>query len=424
MAEPTFGNPGDHRSVPPSLTLPLDGGGVGGGGAATGSRDLPPALDKALAVLVALLAFFLPWAEWPKSVLLGMIALVFIALWVSGRLRIRPLTLLDLGSAALALGFGLSLLSTPDRALTLKWWWKTAQGLLVLFAFSRLLPVVPRAGRTLTWSLLVCTAMVEIAAAVEFFASGRRLAATLQDRIPIFAVAESSSAIYMEFLLPVAILIFVHAGSRRERWLAAAGGTVLAAGIALTLSRVGIIIMAMMFLYALARWPKRGLRWALPVLVGLGLWLAIPGGGRERFARDIRGGFRESSLQWRRDLWLDAWNLYKTRPWTGYGLGAFGRQVDPTWSTSAYRHVHNIFLAGLFEAGPAGLVGVSAFVIAIPWAFWRRRRRPYSEAALLAWGALILHGLVEYPIRDEPFIIFCAVLAMASAESQGGPSRA
>lgn len=387
------------------------------GALSTVPAPLPRSVDNVLAVVFALLAFFLPWAEWPKNVVLGMIAIIFLGLWTTGRIRTRPFSLLDAGSLALAVGFGLSLFSTPDRALTLKWWWKTAQGLLVLFMFSRLLRVAPRAGRTLGWSLLTCTAAVELAAIVAFLASGRHLASTPQERIPIFAVAQSSSAIYLEFLLPVAILHFVQSPGRRAPWISALLGSVLALGIALTLSRVGFVVMALTFVYALFRWSKRSRRWVIPVLILLGVWLAIPGGGGERFTTDIRAGFKESSLQWRRDVWVDAWELYRTRPWTGYGLGAFSKQLDPGWSTSVYRHIHNIFLAGLFEAGPAGLIGVVAFVGAIPWALWKRRREPGAEAALLAWGALAIHGLVEYPIRDEPFIVFCAVLALAGRRS-------
>lgn len=107
----------------------------------------------------------------------------------------------------------------------------------------------------------------------------------------------------------------------------------------------------------------------------------------------------------------------------GSGLGTFV-EVYP-WFESAgaigptyVNHAHNDLLELLLETGVFGLAALGAFVwwwIARAGVVWRAAaRNPYAQAATILVGAILVHSVVDYPLRtvadSSLFAVACALI--------------
>ena len=108
---------------------------------------------------------------------------------------------------------------------------------------------------------------------------------------------------------------------------------------------------------------------------------------------------------------------------TGSGLGSFTQvyamhQPDRYTSTTWVNHAHNDYAELFLELGIPGLLLIAAFLIWFVRAgfqIWRRRADPDMAIAQAAWlsiALLLLHSLVDYPLRTAAM---AALLATAVA---------
>lgn len=95
---------------------------------------------------------------------------------------------------------------------------------------------------------------------------------------------------------------------------------------------------------------------------------------------------------------------------TGSGLGSFTQiyamhQPDRYTSTTWVNHAHNDYAELYLELGIPGLLLIAAFLIWFARAgyqIWKRRAQPdivIAQAAWLSIALLLLHSLVDYPLR-------------------------
>jgi O-antigen ligase len=117
-----------------------------------------------------------------------------------------------------------------------------------------------------------------------------------------------------------------------------------------------------------------------------------------------RSALRSAPLQMdllsgRDELWRLAVNLWKQRPWFGFGPGSDTRLIAENSSLLANSqglHFHNSYLGSLVESGLVGLAGlVLAFVIAIAAGGGNLRKKPdVSGGSSISWPHVTVLALV------------------------------
>jgi O-antigen ligase len=210
-------------------------------------------------------------------------------------------------------------------------------------------------------------------------------------------------------LLFVSIPFAVYYGLFRGHLLSGSLGLValllllLAAG-----SRAGVLIglaitaMSIVFLSARSRMSGLGI---LAIFVGLsvytiGVWTKIdvkvvdPAFGRAEFARTTIEGIKEN--------WV-----------VGVGFGNFQKAYQiyekKEMIFSEYvNHAHNDYLEIAFEGGALAVALMAFYLIFLLISYTRVRREPLQKAAFLSVSFLLVHSLVDYPLRT-------AALAMTFA---------
>ena len=114
----------------------------------------------------------------------------------------------------------------------------------------------------------------------------------------------------------------------------------------------------------------------------------------------------------------------------GSGLGSFEALFpsyeDPSQVTSTFmNHAHNDYLEFVLEFGAAGIALIAAFLVWFIWrsiAIWRSEGEDGSrlrKAASIAVLIVILHSLVDYPVRTgaiSGFVGLCLGVMAARSE--------
>jgi exopolysaccharide production protein ExoQ len=222
--------------------------------------------------------------------------------------------------------------------------------------------------------------------------------------------------------------------------IAAAVGAIIALGVILTASRMGIILMPIALaagLWILRPWIRftpRRLGYAAAIvaaLLVLGLLLVrdnpVLGAVLARF---------DFGDELRPQLWVDgAFIAQKYFPF-GVGMGDFvpafiaDERIESIWPSLPNR-AHNDFLELTIEAGLVGMAALSA----ISWLLVRALRQRIKEdsgvpAAMAVFAAasltiLALHSLVDYPFRSMALACLGAVCAglLLGPQQNGEPAN-
>jgi len=106
----------------------------------------------------------------------------------------------------------------------------------------------------------------------------------------------------------------------------------------------------------------------------------------------------------------------------GSGVGSFAQvyalyedhdRLDPT---TYVNHAHNDYVEIALEAGVLGIILIVLFLVwwaRSAWQKWRQRSRdPYASAAVIASAAILLHSVVDFPLRTAA-ISACFALCLA-----------
>ena len=255
--------------------------------------------------------------------------------------------------------------------------------------------------------------------AVGFFANSNHMGSLLLAAFP-FAVA----------------LIARRQMSRSGRGLAApmailgaAGCLLIAVGVALnrSLAALALFVPVVFASILLLRQGSKYKRWVAPAsIVAIIACLAVLTGTGLR--AELSGG-DTSSFVTRAEMWSRTARLIADSFPFGTGIGSFPSVYvlteDPTAVGLTYiNHAHNDFLEIGLETGLAGflLLGVSfAWWLATAVNVWRSPSSgEFSRAATIASGALILHSVVDYPLRTGALsaVLAACLGMMAIAQSQ------
>ena len=116
----------------------------------------------------------------------------------------------------------------------------------------------------------------------------------------------------------------------------------------------------------------------------------------------------------------------------GSGLGSF-RNVyslyeQPEKVTDVYVvHAHDDYLEIALELGVAGIILMLAFLAwwaAAVWRAWRSAEGgPFARAAAIASAAVLVHSLVDFPLRTAGIAVCFALCLAFLADSRAAPPK-
>jgi len=253
-----------------------------------------------------------------------------------------------------------------------------------------------------------------------FFANGNHMATLLVATIPFLAAIWASArgtnrqrhTVIVALVGGMALLIFV--GIVLNRSLAAYG-----------LTPPVLVASALILLKQGSKWR----RWTA-LLSGLLLFGAVA----VLVTSSVRSlGFpsdASTAVQSRQEmLGTSAKAIGDFMPW-GSGLGSF-RSIyqlyeDPALVGDTYViHAHNDYVEFALETGVAGILLMVAFLGWFVRAGWRAWRRPdasaYARAATIASAAILVHSVVDFPLRTAAISALFAVCLALLGERRALP---
>ncbi len=198
---------------------------------------------------------------------------------------------------------------------------------------------------------------------------------------------------------------------------------------------VGLLVYALLLMrhYNLTSWAAVRATWAgqsrrmrALLVVGGAVGLIGAAGAGLFLVRSLSDQGRSAEL--RTYLWVAAWDAFKEKPLTGWGLFTYGRQLDRFSSIppqQSHSHAHNVFFTMSAELGIPGLVILAASVAVTLWQMGRvwhvldRERVLWGgqAAALIGLG---LHHLLDTPAM-MPVIALLVIIMLAGCSTLPAP---
>lgn len=218
-------------------------------------------------------------------------------------------------------------------------------------------------------------------------------------------------------LMAVPFIFALFSSSRRDGrsyplYSLAMGGTfllIILSGIAMNGSLAGYgLVGPVVVASGLMLFPAKRLRRITLFVIPLGLialisWLFLAPSAQQFLAVSNLPGDTGRPFIWTRTI-AAIWDYMPLG--TGFGTFAdvFTRYEDPALVSNVYvNHAHNDYLEFILEGGVLGILFLIAF-----GSWWCLRARQiwlagstncFAQAAMIASGAVLLHSLVDYPLR-------------------------
>jgi O-antigen ligase len=196
---------------------------------------------------------------------------------------------------------------------------------------------------------------------------------------------------YLNFSLPLALVLIFLSKDVRERWLAAASAILIAGAEVLADSRGGDLGLAAAAIVLIVVGLRR------ERLVGLALLILIPLGAIAWFAHLIPAHIRNSliaqvsigpvtnanfSVQERLAHWVAGLRMFRAHPLLGVGAGNYGAAYPqyqlPDWM-EALGQAHNYYINAAAETGILGLLAILALVGIALFVGWRATRMQANQ---------------------------------------------
>jgi O-antigen ligase len=234
--------------------------------------------------------------------------------------------------------------------------------------------------------------------AVGFFANANHMADLLVVALPFVAAlaAAGRSRNVQRYSALLAIL--------------AGAAVVLVVGIVLNGSLAGyaLVMPAIAGSVLIVAPPSRGLRVPVAIVAGLALVAAISALASTSIGSSRVGQDASNSVQSREDILRTTGKAIGDAMPLGSGLGSLVKVYrlyeSPDRVTPEYViHAHNDYAELTLELGLAGVVLILAFLVwwaAAVTAAWRMGGGgPYARAASIASAVMLVHSLVDFPLR-------------------------
>jgi O-antigen ligase len=259
-----------------------------------------------------------------------------------------------------------------------------------------------------------------IGTAVGFFANVNHMASLLVMSVPFLAAIAASSR--TENVQRYSAVLALTAG----------GALVIVVGLALngSLAGYGLALPVLAASALIVLRPNSRLRiWAV-VAAGLLLVGAVTALETTSIGGTKVGQDATTSVQSREAILATTSEALKDFFPAGSGLGSF-RGVyhlyeKPTEVTDTYViHAHNDYVELALETGALGLLVLALFLIwwiAAVWRVWRTAEAgPFARAASIASAAVLVHSLVDFPLRTAAISACFGMCAALLADRRGPP---
>ena len=258
--------------------------------------------------------------------------------------------------------------------------------------------------------------------AVGFFANANHMASLLIVSLPFIAALvavgrdrdrqRSSAMLVVGAMLALVLVVGI-----------ALNGSL--AGFALAVPVIGGSVLILL--------PSRSrLRPAIAALAGLCAIVAIAGLSGSAIGSGRIGQDASTAVQSRRIILRTTGRAIADYMPFGSGLGSF-RRVFPTYEnpdvvTSEYVvHAHNDYAELVLELGVAGVALILLFLAwwaAAVWSVWRRSEGgPFARAASVASAAVLLHSIVDFPLRTAAINVCFAMCIALLADRRQAPRQ-
>lgn len=340
-----------------------------------------------------------------------------------------PGTRLDHPALLLLLAIVPGLLLVDDRAVV-------GRVLMMWTLFAAVGALVAARGdvRTVRWVLGLLAAAGAVSAAVAIVQGGGQLG-ELQGDIATGRAAGAFSdpnvfAGLLALALPGALVLAAEKrGAAPARAMSLLAATLVVAGLAMTLSRGGMLAATagagVLLLLPRIRVVALGSALVLAALVVFG---ANPTAGVRQvdtvFERvvSIRSA-SESATDQRAALYRVTPQIFGDHPLAGVGANHFSEiaprygLIDPTTGFT-FDHPHNVLLTIAVELGVLGLLALLWLTVALARTLWRACRGPERALAVAVTAALAtvaVQGAVDFTLRSNVLAATVAVLAGCAA---------
>jgi O-antigen ligase len=238
------------------------------------------------------------------------------------------------------------------------------------------------------------------------------------------ALYSSPNAVAMLLEPPIALAtgFALYADSQRDRLVALISLLFLGPAMILTLSRAGLLTMAVLAAVAVVSMPQRRVKLALfaaAVVGGIAIsripYIAI------RLANQLNASNRDNTFEGRLKIWTDTLHMLRDHPIFGAGLRGYARVMVPyvTGGRLPELYPHDVWLAMWAELGLLGLAAFVALVAILLWRGWRGFAAATGFWRPLLWGtaasfaAIAVHGIFDTPyFKNDLAVEFWIVAAL------------
>jgi O-antigen ligase len=258
--------------------------------------------------------------------------------------------------------------------------------------------------------------------AVGFFANADHMATLLVITIPFLAalVAAAKSSGIQRLSAIVAI--------------AAGTGVLVLVGLALngSLAGYGLALPVIVASALLIVPPGNRLRLWIVALAALLMIGSVAALESTAIGSSAIGTHATSSAQSRRDIAATTGRAVRDFMPFGSGLGSFrgvyALYEQPEQVTDVYVvHAHDDYLEIALELGLAGVVLILLFLAwwaAAVWRVWRTAEAgPFARAAAIASAAVLIHSIVDFPLRTAAIAACFGMCAALVADSRAAPPK-
>lgn len=227
-------------------------------------------------------------------------------------------------------------------------------------------------------------------------------------------------AMYYEPPLAIAAGFALYSNDSRDRQVAIACLVFLLPATVLTLSRAGLLTLAVLALVAVITMPQRRLKLALlGGAVVSGLVISQLPYVSSRLFRQFDPSYHFNTFEGRLQIWSDTLHMLRDHPIFGAGLRGYTDVMTPyiTPPRTPELFPHDLWLALWSEVGLLGLVAFVALLAILLWQGWRAFAGATGFYRALLWGTsaafitIVVHGMFDTPYLKNDYAVEFWILA-------------
>ena len=231
----------------------------------------------------------------------------------------------------------------------------------------------------------------------------------------------NSVAMFLEPAVTLAAGFALYSNNRRDRSVAIVALVFLVASLVATLSRAGLLTLAVLGVVAVITIRRRGLKLGLLAagVVGAFAVLQIPAVAK-RMAHQFDPSYPYNTFEGRLQIWSDTLHMLRDHPIFGAGLRGYAIVMRPYVTTPKglpELYAHDIFLSMWVELGLLGLAAFAVMLAMLLWKGWSAFSKAEGFPRALLWGtsaafvAITVHGLFDTPYYDNDLSVEFWMLA-------------